>query len=58
MAGMETQECARHYGMCVRSTFPKVLHTCDILFIIFNKFSKISNKLLSRCHYGVLFVEF
>ena len=28
------------------------------LFFIFNKFAKISNKLLSRCHYGVLFVEF
>ncbi len=27
-------------------------------FIYFFKFAKISNKLLSHCHYGVLFVEF
>ncbi len=34
------------------------LCTCDFLFFIFNTFAKISNKLLSRCHYGVSFVEF
>ncbi len=35
------------------------LCTCDFSFIchFFNTFAKISNKLLSRCHYGVLFVE-
>ncbi len=27
-------------------------------FFILNTFAKISNKLLSHCHYGVLFVEF
>ncbi len=32
---------------------------CEYLFTcaFFNTFAKISNKLLSRCHYGVLFVE-
>ncbi len=37
------------------------MNTCDFLFLPFlicNKFAKISNKLLSLCHYGVLFVEF
>ena len=28
------------------------------LFFIFNKFAKISQKLFSRCPYGVLCVEF
>ncbi len=28
MAGNRTQECARHYGVCVRSHFPQGITVC------------------------------
>ncbi len=36
----------------------KAVNTYVHVIFIFYKFAKTSNKLLSRCHYGVLFVEF
>ncbi len=34
------------------------VHVILFPFFIFNKLAKISNKLISHCHYGVLFLEF
>jgi len=47
-----------HLSTLLRAMANAVNTYVNVLLIKLNKFAKVSNKLVSLCHYGVLCVEF